>query len=353
LGEGLHPVNIEELAHAVNERAETGGHAISDLQDVRLEVKDDDLEDRPDQKPTSDIFRVSDFDDDYTFHCGGRNELQFNLALRRFGGVWKVRHGVAFHYKRGRGMDTLAPIRARIGYFNEYLRAYPEEFAGLKMWYEEKGSRVPQGDYSPREIPPSLVEEGTFFFLGRRLRPSEIGYDNILGLFDRLLPLYKYIERNMGPEDFSSQEDSSYPSGDSISPERKYETTAERPETEVSVDLQHNRMQDILEERLASEYGAENVHVESPTEQRKNVDLVVEKEGGEWFYEIKPFSEPRLCFRKAIGQLLEYAYWSDSEAPECLVVVGKSKLEEEGKAYLSTLKERFSLPLKYRSVQME
>ena len=348
----LNPASIEELAYTVDKRAEAGGFEIADLQDIRREVKDEDLEDRPDQKPTSDIFRTGDLGDDFVFHSGGRNELQFNLGLRRYDGQWMVRYGGALHYKLGEYMEILRPLRARIGLFNEYLRANPGELDGLTMWYEPEGSGVPKGNHSPKEISEDLVEEGTFIFVGKRVKPSELGYDDILEVFDRLLPLYKYIERNLNPEVFADPENSSQPSTD-ISPERKYETTVKRPETEVSVDLQHNRMQDVLEERLASEYGAENVHVESPTEQGRSVDLVVEKEGGEWFYEIKPFSEPRICFRKAIGQLLEYAYWSGSKGPERLVVVGKSELGQEGREYLKRLKEKFSLPMEYQQLRIE
>jgi hypothetical protein len=353
LKDDLNPASIDEIAHAVNEQAEAYDYAIADLQDIRMDVKDDDLPDRPDQKPTSEIFRVSDFSDDYVFHCGGRNELQFNLALRRFDGVWKVRYGVAFLYKLGRGMESLAPMRLRIRNFNEYLRGNPEKFTGLKLWYEPKGSREPRGDYQPREIPESLLESGTFFFLGRRKKPSEIDYDDILHLFDRLLPLYKYVERNLNPENFSEQEDSSQaPDGKHLSTDNTYESTAERSKTVVSVERTHDWMRDVLAKRLALEHGTGNVHVEAHTEQGRSVDLVVQTEDGKWFYELKPFSEPRLCLRRAIGQLLEYAYWSDSEPPERLIVVGKSELEEEGRAYLSTLKERFSLPLEYQSVQV-
>jgi hypothetical protein len=346
----LDPISIEELALNVYRNAEAGGYAIADLQQIRMEVKDEDLPDRPEQKPTSDIFKIGaidgDIDDDFVFHSGGWDELQFNLALRRYDGEWKVRYGVAFHYMSG-------VVRARVALFNQYLRANPEQFSGLNMWDEPKDSRVPREDYRPRKIPEQLLEEGTFFFIGRRTEPTELTYDDILTLFDRLLPLYEYIERNLSPEDFSEQEDSTQaPDEEHLSTSDTYETTAERTAAVVSVERTHDWMRDVLAEQLASEHGTGNVHVEHPTQHGKSIDLVVQAEDAEWFYEVKPFSEPRLCLRRAIGQLLEYAYWSDSEAPECLVVVGKSELEKEGEAYLSTLKERFSLPLEYQSVQV-
>jgi hypothetical protein len=222
----------------------------------------------------------------------------------------------------------------------------------MKLWYEPKGSSVPNEDLRRKQIPESLVEEGYGFFLGRRTKPSELTYDDILTRFDRLLPLYEYIEENLDAEEFPNGNGSTGSSQGATNSDRKYQTTAEQSKTKVDIDLRHNRMQDVLETELAAKHGTENIHAEAPTEQGRSVDLVVQTEDGKWFYEIKPFNDPRLCFRKAVGQLLEYAFWSRSEVPERLIVVGRSELGEEGEAYLSTLKEQFSLPLEYQSLQV-
>jgi hypothetical protein len=592
----MNPQNIEELVRKVDRRARKNNHDIARLQELRAELQDD----RERRAYTtidgesSSIFDDRDISDDYAYHRGGRDEPQFNLALRKYDGEQKVRYGVAFHYKRGEHMDDLSTLRTRIALFNKYLRANPEQFSGLNMWDEPKDSRKPREDYPPQEIPESLLERGTFFFLGRRRKPSEIDYEDILNLFDRLLPLYKYIERNLDTEELPDENNSADSSGviipdveedlthvadegikslayvvdtkareegykvadfegirltlqdwrngkahpkmkwegraeedmalfhdvpddgsessvkgnfafqyggrnelqfnlkireydeerkirygvairlqsgrnrdiekpvrrrvklfnhyleehreefsglgmcysrkietddgekkipsrlfpphkisgrllgkkitvvlgrrekpsdltydailtlwdellplykyiernlepkdsfdsDSFSPpsdeedpnvERKYKTTLQRSKTEVEKDLEHGRMKDILTEQLSSKSGVESVQREYSLEDDRRIDLVVERENGRWFYEIKPYDTPRECLREAMGQLLEYAYWSGSEVPECLVVVGKSELEEEGKAYLSTLKEQFSLPLEYQSVQV-
>ena len=46
----------------------------------------------------------------------------------------------------------------------------------------------------PGPIPPELVTEGVFVFLGKRQPIGRIDYEMILDDFDRLLPLYKYVE---------------------------------------------------------------------------------------------------------------------------------------------------------------
>jgi hypothetical protein len=41
------------------------------------------------------------------------------------------------------------------------------------------------------------VKAQNFIFLGKRKKPSEICYEDILTLLDRLLPLHEYIERTV------------------------------------------------------------------------------------------------------------------------------------------------------------
>ncbi len=125
--------------------------------------------------------------------------------------------------------------------------------------------------------------------------------------------------------------------------DRTYETTAVPTEIEIDVNLR-----DALERRLSEEYGAGNVEAEYPSEYGR-MDLVVETGDSKDFYEIKPYGDPRLCIREAIGQLLEYAYWSDLEEVGRLIVVGESELGKEAKQYLLTLREKFGLPFEYET----
>lgn len=348
-------ISVEGLVEDINEEA--SDYEVGKLLQIRKELKDDDK-----TRTYPKIFHPNAIKGDYAYHRGWRTEPQFNIAYRKYDGELKLRYGLGISLQDSRWTskppdpkadDMREAMRPRIELFNEYLAANPEEFADLTLWYESKGSNIPEGEQPASPIPKSFVVEENFINLGKREKPSSLSYDDILTLFDRLLPLYKYIERNLSPEDFSEQEDSTQaPDEEHLSTSDTHKTTAERTAAVVSVELTHDWMRDVLAKRLASEHGTENVHVERSTQHGKSIDLVVQVEDGEWFYEVKPFSEPRLCFRKAIGQLLEYAYWSDSEAPERLIVVGKSELGSRGEAYLSTLRERFSLPLEYQSVQI-
>ena len=70
------------------------------------------------------------------------------------------------------------------------------------------------------------------------------------------------------------------------------------------------------------------------------------------FYELKGAPSIQACVRLALGQLLEYAHWpSDARAAE-LIVVGEAAPDDDARAYLRLLRERFSLPVWYRPISI-
>jgi hypothetical protein len=82
------------------------------------------------------------------------------------------------------------------------------------------------------------------------------------------------------------------------------------------------------------------------------IDVAV-REGNEYiYYEIKTGLSAQSCIREAIGQLLEYSYWPGAQSATRLVIVGEPQFDEHAKAYLETLKKKFSLPLEYRQFDM-
>lgn len=74
------------------------------------------------------------------------------------------------------------------------------------------------------------------------------------------------------------------------------------------------------------------------------------RETGMAFYELKVAPSIQACVRLALGQLLEYAHWpSDARAVE-LIVVGEGTPDEDARAYLRLLRDRFTLPVWYRQI---
>jgi len=74
------------------------------------------------------------------------------------------------------------------------MQLYSEKYADMRMWHHHKDQR--SSDYMPASIPPELVTEGIFIFLGRRQPIYQLDYELLLNDLDRLLPLYKYVESN-------------------------------------------------------------------------------------------------------------------------------------------------------------
>jgi hypothetical protein len=75
---------------------------------------------------------------------------------------------------------------------------------------------------------------------------------------------------------------------------------------------------------------------------------MVRKEGNEFiFYEIKTYNHLRKNIREALGQLLEYAYWTRNKKIKEIVIVSDRQLDKTAKDYLSFLKESFGIPISY------
>ena len=289
-------------------------------------------------------------DPDYAFHWGGRTELQFNVGLEDSSGVSRIRYGVAFSispsrtYPIGELRDHLAP---KIERFNEFLRWNSDEYAAMKMWNWTDVGR--SNEYPPGPIRSDIQNKDVFIFLGHISTLESWNPRKALTTFDNLLPLYEYVESDGSASIKPLRREENkfvFKPGCSI---KRDSTTGERGSDIFDIRLRHNQMQCVLYDKLASKHGADNVGTENQSGNGVRIDLVVrDKDDSYRFYEIKTAREPRICIREAIGQLLEYAFWSDgAQEPTSLVVVGPNPIDKDGKKYLNKLNEKFSMPIKY------
>jgi hypothetical protein len=309
-------------------------HVIGNLQEIRKDLKD--LE----RLPTKSIFTSLTTFKLWAFHHGGRPELQFNVGIEKT----ELRHGIAFSLETSRTLPTIDVLIPKVKLFNEFMQLYPEIYSDMRMWTYKAGTQ--SLDYMPNVIPPELVTKGVFIFLGKRQPIERIDYELILNDFDRLLPLYKYVESN-GKLQLISTVDVTpfgFRPGHTARPSSAVGSQAQK---ELDINLRHNILQEALFFHLVKEHGSDNVGTEIPSGAGTSIDIVVKKNDAFWFYEIKTSSSPRSCIRQAIGQLLEYAFWPELIEATRLIVVGESVLDKEGVRYITTLRERFSLPIEY------
>lgn len=335
--------DVGPIARNLNTRA--APYAIGRLQDIRMRLREFS------KRPSSDIFTSHTIHPHWAFHYGGRTELQFNIGLERVSDVDELRHGVAFSFEPSQSLPSIDVLIPKVRLFNDFMRLYPEQYGDMRMWHH--AGRERSADYAPSPILPDLVRPGPFVFLGKRRPVALIDYDEILADFDRLLPLYEYVESG-GREDAGPP---AAPTGFTFQAgctERPAATAATLAERELNVSLRHNLLQAGLTARLIAEYGAENVADEHPSGLGTKIDVVLRRTPEEyWYYEIKTAHSPRSCIREALGQVMEYAYWPGAREPRRLIVCGANSLDDDGRAYLQQLNERFRLPVAYEQIVLE
>lgn len=331
-------MNLSEIIQELNERAL--GHPVGEIQNFRKKIKG--LQ----RVPTKTIFSSKPMDKEWTFHSGGREELQYNVGFEKVGNIQTLRFGVAFSFETSHSLPSIDVLVPQVKYFNEFIQHNFEEFADMRMWYW-RGDR--SSDFVPTIIPPELVTEGVFVFLGRRQPVENMDFDAILDTFDKLFPLYKYVvgEGNLRLISNARANASVFQPGRSV---RKSSTIATFAQHELDISLRHNEIQQALSEKLVNVYVEENVREEYPTITGSKVDIVLRRKEELWFYEIKTSHSPRYCIRQALGQLLEYAFWPGSPNVTKLVVVGESPVDDEGDKYLEILQTQFGLSVEYEQI---
>ncbi len=200
----------------------------------------------------------------------------------------------------------------------------------------------------------NLVVPGPFVFLGKRQRIAEIDYDVILSDFDRLLPLYEYVESGGSESQGVTASRVAFSFHAGCSTDRPAATTASLADRLLDISLRHNLMQAVLTRRLIAQFGAANVADEHASGSGTKIDVVLRRAADEfWYYEIKTAHSPRACLREAIGQIMEYAYWPGAQEASRLIICGEAALDEEGVTYLRHLNERFRLPFAYEQIVLE
>jgi len=327
-------LDIRSIANKLNELAPP--HPIGKLQDIRTQLK------KLNRRPGDKIFSTQTTFQDWAFHHGGRTELQFNIGCDSNG---DLRHGVAFSFELSQTLKSIDVLVPKVKLFNDFMELNAGDFSNMRMWHYDDRRSV---DQPPGPIPSALVTEGVFVFLGNRQPAKKIDYERILHDFDRLLPLYRYVESRGATAPVPLPK-----TGFNFAAACSKKVTTARAtvaEKELDLNLRHNLLQEALYQRLVPRYGKDNVRTEQPSGVGTLIDIVVKVKREYWFYEIKTALTPRACLREAIGQLLEYGFWPGAQEPSRFVVVGESLIDEDGKEYLRRLNKRFSLPIDYEAI---
>ncbi len=238
----------------------------------------------------------------------------------------------------------------KIARFNEFLRGYPQELADFRMWHHAEGGR--STTHLPTAVPPELVRPNVFVFLGRLQPWEQPDIDLILDDFDRLLPIYRFVESgDPYPTTSEAVAGFHFSPGCSIKPSSASASIVAR---QLDIVLRHNELQAALHSWLSRRYGQQAVGTEQGTGigARTRIDVVLRVDDRFWFYEIKIASSARACIREALAQLLEYSFWPGAQQADRLIIVGEPPLDAKAASFLVGLRKRFSLPIYYQQLVM-
>lgn len=285
----------------------------------------------------------------WAFHVGGLVELQFNIGFEEIDDRDVFRHGIAFSLKPTRYTADIGAFEPRIRKFNRYLDNNPKAYADLSMWYFMDYER--SATFAPMPIPESLISRRPFIMLGAICPVDAVNVETVLDDFDRLMPLYEYVE---GDTDFSARQTQKVRNFE-WSPGNKprvVQASFERPERNIDAVLRHNKIQAALFTYLKSVHGEDNVSGEQDCGNGTHIDIAARSGSHYIYYEIKTGLSARSCIRQAFGQLMEYGFWPGAQEAEKLTVIGESCLDKDAKKYLERLRKKFKLPLTYQQFDL-
>jgi hypothetical protein len=103
--------------------------------------------------------------------------------------------------------------------------------------------------------------------------------------------------------------------------------------TSYIAEQKHNKIQEVLQNRLAKQYGKENVVLEE-----NYIDIQVKLEREIHIYEVKSSAFASDCIREGLGQILSYMQKDDDDRTKLLFIAGQYKPNQDEKDYLNFIK---------------
>ena len=174
---------IREIAEEIDHRAHS--YSIGKLQEVRRQIKG------LSKLASHRIFAPRTVFERWAFHFGGRTELQFNIGFETVDDINYVRHGVDSSSSQVRRCRTL-PRWCRKSRASTSISGFFRTTSRISECGGTNSRRA--GPDSRRSILADIVRPKVFVFLGALGPVDSPDYDRILADFDRLLPLYRYVE---------------------------------------------------------------------------------------------------------------------------------------------------------------
>lgn len=189
-------MTIREIAYRINEFSKDSEYKFGRIQYLRQRIKNK----RPvTYLPFADFGIKDKGGNNYAFHTGGRQEIQFNIGDDYINGKEIFRYGLAFSLERGINLkDPIKTFENKFIRFNDYIIRNIDKYADYKMWYDDD-QNIKHSFPKVQVIDKEIQKENYFIFIGKYLdkkftQITSIDIHKILIAFDELLPLYEYVE---------------------------------------------------------------------------------------------------------------------------------------------------------------
>lgn len=114
------------------------------------------------------------------------------------------------------------------------------------------------------------------------------------------------------------------------------------------VEQKHKRLQLALKEKLTKQFG-ENYEI---LFEENNVDVKLIQPNQIIFYEVKSDSFASDCIRKAIGQLLQYSFFDETNKKKKLVVIGQYAPNSNEIEFIEFVKKSLNVEFDYENIEL-
>lgn len=119
--------------------------------------------------------------------------------------------------------------------------------------------------------------------------------------------------------------------------------------SDCEYDPYHDQMQNAIFELLKTpKYDYKKVFIE-----KGRVDIKAKTKQDRWHYFELKTDNPKQSIRKALGQILEYAYFPDTEKAEKLIIIADEEPKQDVIKYLDHIRDKFDLPISYRHFNLD
>ncbi|KQC34329.1 hypothetical protein AAU57_14015 [Nonlabens sp. YIK11] len=335
-------MTFKEYINTINDRSKL--YDIGNLQDYRNQWKK--------INNNFSLFELSNTEEKekWASHKGAHKEVQFNTSFEYDD---KVRYGIALSIRLHQNLRDLTPLQKRFSVLNEIIENQDFDFSGYKMFRWHNSNRTVEKKVEP--IPHEWALDGNFIFIGKIINRDDLEVEDVLKVFDDLLPLYKMIEervrtqQDLPPEVKKNrlEEQGQLNFKDARTPSNDFTYTQQ--ERTINAVVRHRALQEETAQYLANLFG-DIVKTECRLG-RCYIDLVADFDAYYEFYEIKTASTALGCIRQGLGQLLEYANYYSHSKPIQLTIVGEPKPTKSDLNYLRKLKSVYNIPIKYLSTK--